>query len=453
MKIIIFDDDPTGSQSVYGCPLLLSWDINTLLKAVDHPSPLIFILANTRSLSPDLADQRIREICINFSRVCTEKGFSFEDFYFISRGDSTLRGHGIIEPSAISAILGPFNATFHIPAFLEGGRTTVNSIHLLNDCPVHLTDFALDSIFGYSSSYLPDWLEEKSQGDISALSVRTIDIGMLELALDQDIGFNKLLDFILSLENNQCVVVDAQNYNHLDIFVKAIRSIDNKERFLFRSAASFIKSLSELPLNKKNQLELISSRLKGKFLDFKPGIVVVGSHVQLADKQLIHLLREPSCEGIELPVQQIAIALNDKSSNYIISELQLFWRDSIREILTAGRTPVIYTTRGEIPFENSTSRMKFGLDLANIIATLVGEISSEIGYLISKGGITTQIILENGLHLKEVYLAGQILPGLSMVITPKDSKISQLPVITFPGNLGDEMTLLNAWKIMEANSY
>ena len=33
MKIIIFDDDPTGSQTVYGCPLLLNWDEQTLEKA------------------------------------------------------------------------------------------------------------------------------------------------------------------------------------------------------------------------------------------------------------------------------------------------------------------------------------------------------------------------------------------------------------------------------------
>ena len=51
MKIIIFDDDPTGSQTVYGCPLLLNWDEQTLEKAFTKSSPLIFILANTRSLS------------------------------------------------------------------------------------------------------------------------------------------------------------------------------------------------------------------------------------------------------------------------------------------------------------------------------------------------------------------------------------------------------------------
>ena len=44
MKIIIFDDDPTGSQTVYGCPLLLNWDEQTLEKAFKQPSPLILYL-------------------------------------------------------------------------------------------------------------------------------------------------------------------------------------------------------------------------------------------------------------------------------------------------------------------------------------------------------------------------------------------------------------------------
>ena len=34
MKIVVFDDDPTGSQTVYGCPLLLRWDKETLDKAI-----------------------------------------------------------------------------------------------------------------------------------------------------------------------------------------------------------------------------------------------------------------------------------------------------------------------------------------------------------------------------------------------------------------------------------
>ena len=40
MKIIVIDDDPTGSQSVYGCPLLLTWDQETLLRGLKNSSNL-----------------------------------------------------------------------------------------------------------------------------------------------------------------------------------------------------------------------------------------------------------------------------------------------------------------------------------------------------------------------------------------------------------------------------
>ena len=87
MKIIIFDDDPTGSQTVYGCPLLLNWDEQSLERAFNHPSKLIFILSNTRSLSPNLADKRIREICLSLKKFFLKEGYSKDDYFYISRGD------------------------------------------------------------------------------------------------------------------------------------------------------------------------------------------------------------------------------------------------------------------------------------------------------------------------------------------------------------------------------
>jgi len=164
MKIIIFDDDPTGSQTVYGCPLLLNWDEQTLEKAFTKSSPLIFILANTRSLSSVLAVKKTREICSSIKKFFLRQGYSKDDYFYISRGDSTLRGHGVLEPSTLAEELGPFHATFHIPAFFEGGRTTEDGIHYLNGIPVHMTDFGNDKLFGFSTSNLAQWIEEKSLG-------------------------------------------------------------------------------------------------------------------------------------------------------------------------------------------------------------------------------------------------------------------------------------------------
>ena len=61
MKIVVLDDDPTGSQTVHGCLLLLRWDVDVLRHGLRHPSPLLFVLANTRALAPDQAASRNRE--------------------------------------------------------------------------------------------------------------------------------------------------------------------------------------------------------------------------------------------------------------------------------------------------------------------------------------------------------------------------------------------------------
>ena len=71
-------------------------------------------------------------------------------------------------------------------------------------------------------------------------------------------------------------------------------------------------------------------------------------------------------------------------------------------------------------------------------------------------------LLAEGLDLQAVQLEGQLLPGLSLVRPLQTSAqgeaadadgrrgLTGLPVITFPGNLGDADTLTEAWRLMEA---
>jgi uncharacterized protein YgbK (DUF1537 family) len=77
--------------------------------------------------------------------------------------------------------LGNFDAHFLTPAFFEGGRFTRDSIHYLNvngvPTPVHETEFARDSVFGYRHSYLPDYVEEKTAGRIKASEVERFRAG------------------------------------------------------------------------------------------------------------------------------------------------------------------------------------------------------------------------------------------------------------------------------------
>ena len=53
-KIIVFDDDPTGSQTVRGCPLLLEFSTANLQAGLADPSPLLFLLTHSRALELSL---------------------------------------------------------------------------------------------------------------------------------------------------------------------------------------------------------------------------------------------------------------------------------------------------------------------------------------------------------------------------------------------------------------
>ena len=90
--------------------------------------------------------------------------------------------------------------------------------------------------------------------------------------------------------------------------------------------------------------------------------------------------------------------------------------------------------------------------LALFIAEIVADLKFEIGYLISKGGITTNIVLSNGLKADYVYLEGQIETGISLVTHIMENN-NKLPIITFPGNIGNKDSLLKIWRALENKNY
>ena len=153
---------------------------------------------------------------------------------------------------------------------------------------------------------------------------------------------------------------------------------------------------------------------------------------------------------MEIPVNKLADIFVLDECQQLIIELEGILLSKIESILDRKKIPVLYTTREEMRFSSNSERMNFGLELAEFMAILVGKITNKLGYIISKGGITTQLLLQKGLKLNQVNLQGQILPGLSIVKCMSDQ--NKLPVITFPGNLGNDKTLLESFRLMESNS-
>ena len=406
-KIIVFDDDPTGSQTVRGCPLLLEFSPSGLAAGLADPSPLLFLLTNSRALEPDEARLHLRQLCRRLRPLLDQLD---RPWLVVSRGDSTLRGHTPLEHDVIRAELGPFHASLLVPAFPQGGRTTCQGVHLLHGQPLHQTPFSQDRRFSYPSSDLPVWLEHNSAGAIAAAQV---------IRLSSAAGLEQL-------QAGDWAVLDAADPQDLDAIGSAvIAELAQGRRHLCQSAASLLNGLSG-----------IRSRLLGP-AELPPiqagGVVLVGSHVPLTDQQLTALLEEPQCTGVEFSLDSDA-----RDWPALTAELEV--------IRAQGRTPVLFSSRGE----RSGLSPQQQRQLASAMAQVVLGLEPPLGYVIAKGGTTSLTLLAEGLGFQQLRLLGQLQPGLSIVQPEQPhGRFGALPVVTFPGNLGDQDSLRRCWQQLE----
>jgi uncharacterized protein YgbK (DUF1537 family) len=425
-KIIVLDDDPTGSQTVHSCLLLTQWDVPTLVTALQDSVDIFFVLTNTRALTPIAAADRTREVCRNLKQALSTA--QIQNFLLVSRSDSTLRGHYPIETDEIAAELGSFDAHFLLPAFFDGGRFTKDSIHYLIvqgvPTPVHKTEFAKDSVFAYNHSYLPDYVAEKTQGKIPASAVERFTL--------PDVRSGSL-ERLLNLSANRCGVVDGEQQSDFDQFAAdLLAAAQQGKRFLLRSAASILTSLANLgPQPIQDMRQMVRQQ--------QPGAVIVGSHVQKTTAQLYKLLALDTVVGVEIAVDRL---LTTNPQILIAEAIQ-----QAQQIFASGKTSVIYTSRQELQFPDTATRLQFGVTVSETLMSIVQQLPVNIGFLISKGGITSNDVLSDGLKLPTVRLLGQILAGCSVVQTAADHpRYPLLPVVLFPGNVGDDDAVAEVYR-------
>ena len=112
-----------------------------------------------------------------------------------------------------------------------------------------------------------------------------------------------------------------------------------------------------------------------------------------------------------------------------------------------GLTPVIFTSREERRFPDQAARLAFGEAVSAFLMDVVRGLPATLGFLISKGGITSNDVLSHGLELKTARVLGQVLAGCSVVRCPADHpRFPDLPVVIFPGNVGDDDALATVFR-------
>jgi uncharacterized protein YgbK (DUF1537 family) len=422
-KVIVLDDDPTGTQTVHGIPVLMTWSVDELASELTQPEPCAYILTNTRAFSREEACRINREVGINLRAAAAQTGRTFR---VVSRGDSTLRGHFPAETDALAAGLSTvFDATLVIPAFFAGGRYTVDDVHYVAQgeelVPVGQTEFARDPVFGFRASNLREWVEEKTGGVHSAAAVRSISLELLRNG-----GPDAVLAELLSIASGGIAIVNAAAPGDLAVLTRAIaRAEDQGRRYLFRTAADFVPAYAGI-----NRRPLLESREIRSAETDTGGLVVVGSYVDRTTRQLEELIaRHDTIVAVEVNVS--ALLASDTLGREIRRAEQIV-SASLRE----GRDVVLYTSRALVKGASAQEFGQIGRQVGGALIGVVAALNVQPSWMIAKGGITSSDLATKALGIRRATVLGQALPGVPVWAPGPESKW-QLPYIVFPGNVGE----------------
>ena len=433
---VVLDDDPTGVQTVHDVPVYTNWEKETLRQAFAEKNNLFFILTNSRGFTEEQTTKAHKEIADVVDEAAKEAGV---EYVFVSRSDSTLRGHYPLETEILKE-----NYEYHTgttidgeilcPFFKEGGRFTIDNIHYVKYgdelVSANETEFAKDQTFGYSSLTMPEYVAEKTDGkyhaeDVTCISlkdIRSMDIFKIEEALMQVKDFNK-------------IIVNAVDYIDLKIFSIALYRAMNKGKFfMFRTAASLVKvmgGVTDQPLLERGQM-IVKETQNG-------GVIVVGSHTEKTTKQVEELKKLTDIEFIELDATLVA------DEEAFEKEVQRCLRLE-EECIKAGKTVCCYTTRSLIKADtgNKEDELRLSVKISDAVQSLVGRLEVIPAFVIAKGGITSSDVGTKALRVIKANVLGQIEPGIPVWQTGEESKFPMTPYIIFPGNVGEVTTLREA---------
>ena len=239
IKIVVLDDDPTGTQTVYNIPVITKWHDELIADTLKTSDRGFFILTNSRSLSEKEAVVINTVIAQRVKAAADEAGFSA---LLISRSDSTLRGHF---PAELLALEKGWDSSWDgyilMPYFKEGGRYTIHDIHYVRQknqlIPVAKTGFAKDPVFNYNSSDLAYYISEKTNYQVNISEIIAVTIEQLNTGVKV---IEQQLDKLL---NGKYAIVNATCSYHAAFFaLGVVRKWQTGRGYLVRCSASLVQA-------------------------------------------------------------------------------------------------------------------------------------------------------------------------------------------------------------------
>ncbi|MDD7942608.1 four-carbon acid sugar kinase family protein [Actinomycetospora lutea] len=425
--VVVLDDDPTGTQTVRDLPVLTRWAADDVEWALAQATPAFFVLTNTRSLGPDDAAARDREVVRTCLEAARRRGV---ELIFASRSDSTLRGHFPLETDVIAQEAGSPDAVVLVPAYTDAGRITLDGVHWLREgadgtdlVPVAESEFATDATFGYRSSRLADWVAEKSGGAVPAADVAEVRIEQLRAGRP-------------TLPAARVIAVDTVVDDDLRAAVLAILAAERDgARFVYRVGPSFVRARAGQP----EQPPIADAALRDA-VGRGPGLVVVGSHVGRTRRQLERLDARRDLARVEIDVPTVLDdAARDAHLERAVDELAA----------SLGRsTTVLATSRTLVTGRDEAE----SLDIARRISAALTAVTARAvaahppAWVLAKGGITSSDVATVSLRADRAWVRGSLLPGIVSLWAPTSGP----PLVVFAGNVGGDDALADVVDRLEA---
>ncbi len=435
-KIVVLDDDPTGTQTVHGVPVLTEWSLESLKTVFSEPEAVVYILTNSRSVPLEQAQAMNREIASNLKAAgqATER-----DFAVISRSDSTLRGHYPGEVEALVDTLGQqVDGTLIIPFFLEGGRYTIDDIHYVAEgevlTPAAETEYAQDASFGYAASNLREWVSEKHNGQIAATDVVSVSMDDLRRG-----GTEAVAKKLQQVKNGQVCVVNSAGYRDQEVFVAGLLEAEAAgKRFVYRTAASFVRVRGGIaPRGLFTSADLARRSNHG-------GLIVAGSYIKKSTQQIQAVQALPKVVSLEVSVERLLEAESrDDEVRRVVSGAD--------EAMRQGSDALIFTSRKLITGGDAVSSLEIGQVVSAALVEIARAVSVTPGWVIAKGGITSSDTATQGLGVKRAQVLGQAIPGVPVWQTGNESRWPGLVYVVFPGNVGGPEAIAEMVQILRGD--
>lgn len=439
-KLVVLDDDPTGIQTVHDVSVYTDWSQKSVDAGFREENKTFFILTNSRSFSAEKTEQVHREIARRVAEASRKSG---KEYLLVSRGDSTLRGHYPLETEILRRTLEeegcqPFDGEIIFPFFKEGGRYTLENIHYVLEngylTPAGETEFAKDKTFGYHSSDLKEWIEEKTKGAYRADEVTDIPLSLLR---NWDVP--AVAERLQQVKEFGKVVVNALDECDVMVFCAALYdALDRGKRFLYRTAAGFVKAaggISSRPL--LSHRELIPEGTAGG------GLIIAGSHTKKTTAQL-EILK--TLEEVEFVTFDQHLALWPEK---LEAEAQRAAEEADK-LIRAGKTAAVCTRRERMDLNtgNPEDELRIATAISDAVASVAARLTARPSFILAKGGITSSDVGVKALKVRRARAAGQIQPGIPVWFTGEESRFPGIPYVIFPGNVGTEDTLKKAVAVL-----